>query len=358
MQFTEALAIVLPRTFDAGSLVHDEDEEVAMADLGDVTPLDMGWAQVQAIMKYCAPISTFRPTSFESIGLPVEVVLRWRRGMLHAAFDFWRMSANGDCSLSAKERPAPKPAHKAAQLDKNGKFNHAVPPLASGSSNPEETNVIWWREPAWQHADASLAVPIQELRKACSTFNSKFVLAALGKGAEDQQVVGYLATGTNQQNDAKENFSFLPANSKSAMQNWYWLNKSLVEDLALGAATSFPVKKSPPTWPRIVSSSGAVPKDKNSMRRVNNLSFKNLKEEVKGPWLKSPNKTVDAEELPKSDYFRIARVGHHMLVMEFAGVRPKNAAYDFWRRYKQFLTQLSSWASTAECGRLCGAPVS
>jgi len=340
MHIKEALAVVLPRSFDARSLVHDEDDAVAMADLGSVTPLDLGWAHIRALVEYCAPVSTFRPVTFEDIGLPVEVVLRWRRGMLHASFDFWRMQANGDCILSPLERPSAKPAHKATHLDSNGKFKQAVPLKASGSQDPNTTKVIYWMERAWRHADASLCVPIQELQRALTTFNTKFVAAALTKGIPDQQIVGYLEQGTNQKNNYQANYSLLLSNSKSARQNWVWLNKAFLEDLDSGAASGFGVETSPPTWPCVVHSSGAVPKDENSRRGISNLTFKGLKEDVKEPWLISPNDSVALEELPKTDYFRLPRVGHHMLVMELSGHRPNNAAYDFWKCYKQFITQL------------------
>jgi len=343
-----------PTTFTMRKIVHDPDRACAIADIGASCPCDLLWPQVCALVKFCQPVSKWRPsksTTFEDIGIYPDSLGRYRDCMDKGANDMEVMLKTGQTSTASNHRPSEDNWSAPTMNDKQGVFLNVLPKGPAASKDPAHTNVIYFLEDAWRHNDPSRIIPIQRYYPPRSKFVAGFIKNIAARGYADIAMPDMCDKGTDQGNDTTLNQVLLPANGKSGWRyNWH-IVKPFEQDIAMGCAVSFGTHLSPVTYPSSVHKTLScekgdkkeeewVPGTDYKRRGNSDLGNKGISDKIKALGILGPNETVNLQlDMPNVHYITVRTIANAIMLLALCGINPKMSAMDLARYYKQWFTR-------------------
>jgi len=309
MQEAEELGVVLH---------HSSFPQVAVAGIGNSCPARLFMPFWQAFVQHFKPISTFQPTSFESIGLTRARMKAWQANMRRGHKDHVMMRRNGDIDVG-QEVVNVKPRHKRTMCTSMSVVTDALP--------DEAKDVVWFTAEAIKLNDPSKIRPIQEWREFQSSFNTQAV-EMLAVGFPDKAVVSDLLHGAQPQNDEHSGQAFLGPNHATGEREFRLVDKAFEADIMAGRAVRFAPECCPYVWPCFAHPTGAVPKhlrsgevDKDSCRPTSDLSWPCTGTDWYGTIL-AVNDSIDLERsFPRCKYFSWEQFCLRLSCMKASGLR-------------------------------------
>jgi hypothetical protein len=353
LDLTEVRRLHEPTTFKMRKILYDTDSANAISDIGASCPCDLLWPQVCVLVKFCQPVSNWRPngdTTFEDIGIYPEKLGRYRDCMFKGARDMECMIERGQTSLASNHRPSDKEWSPPSMKDKQGVFLNVLPKGPAASKDPKHTNVIYHLEDAWRHNDPSRIIPIQRYYPPRSKFVKEFIKDIASRGYADAAMPDMCDKGTDQGNDTTLNQVLLPANGKSGLQFNYQIVKPFEQDIAMGCAVSYGPHLCPPSYPNSVHKTVSCEKDGKEedwvpgtdyKRRGNSdLGNKGISDKIKAMGILGPNETVNLQlDMPNVHYITVRTIANAIMLLALCGRSPTMSAMDLARYYKQWFTR-------------------